>query len=234
MPGLILACATLITCNRDFSRPDLTGPPNNFVPDSISRPPADTVAKHDTASKPDTQGPIRILVDSLFAPDMTLLPGASIVPWILVLPANATNSAVELSSLNSAVAEVRAGSLFGAAVGITMIEAHSLDGSDKRVRFSVAVAPAPVKLKSKPMSLAVGNAAAAPQLEFTPPEAAFNGYILSRGDPDIAAISADGKTILPMGPGKTRVKAEVIGYPGVSSTMRITVVPARIASGPDD
>lgn len=220
LSGMALTGTMLMACSdHRFDRRDLPVSPSDLVSDTTSLP-VDTVPIVVVDPKP-------ILVDSLAAQDVNLLPGASMVPQIVVLPANADNRNFGLASLNAGVAQVRAGELFGTAVGITFVDAYSLDGSDRHARFQVSVAPKPLKLKSKPMSMAVGDAAVLPQLEFTPPEAAFNGYALSGGDPAIASISADRKTILPVGAGKTSIKAEVVGYPGVSSTMRITIVPAR-------
>jgi hypothetical protein len=188
------------------------------------------LAKADTV--PDTTAvpvkPARIAVDSIAAQDLVLLPGESKTPQIRLLPANATDRSFDMASGNGAVALVGSGDIVGAAAGTAKIEVRARDGSGKSATFQVTVAPKPTKLEAKALRITMGSDYVTPQIVFTPSDASLNGYALSGGDASIAGISADGRSIRPVSPGKTSIKAKAIGYSNIYATLSVTVVAASV------
>jgi hypothetical protein len=181
------------------------------------------IAQSRALEEPEEQNGARIRVDSIAAQDISMLPGDSASPRILILPTDASNPDYELTSGNQGVAQIRDGAIHGGMAGIAVLNVRALDGSGKLAQFQVCVAPKPTDLDSKTLHLELDGPGMAPLLDYEPSDAKYNGYSLSGGNRAVVAISPDGTMLIPVGKGGTFVKAKVRGYPKVTSTFWVTV-----------
>lgn len=173
----------------------------------------------------------RVSVASISAADLTLAPGRSRTPEIVILPANATDTRYELLTHDPRVALIRDGLVEGVAPGRTLVTARSLDGA-RQALFRVTVIRGLISIGAQPIRLRVGGEAMDPILEFTPADAGDRSYSLSGGHPDIATVTADGQRVKPVGVGTVWFTASAAG--GLTAAFTATVEPGGNGKGKKD
>lgn len=139
----------------------------------------------------------RVRVAAVEASDLVLQAGATAIPDVRVLPADATDKAYELLTHDPGVVEARGNALLGVAPGTARVTARSRDGGREAV-FQATVRPVPVPVKSvkvADMAFALLSAADArkrvPAVAWTPADATDKGYVLESEDPTIARVAGD-------------------------------------------
>lgn len=168
----------------------------------------------------------RVRVTSISAADLTLSPGLSRAPEIVILPEDATDRRYELLTHDPRVAVIRDGWVEGVAPGQTLVTARSLDGR-REALFRVTVIRKLISIGAQPIHLQAGGEAMAPMLEFTPSDASDRSYSLSGGHPGIATVTADGLRVEPVGAGTVWFTASAAG--GLTASFTATVDPAVVA-----
>lgn len=165
---------------------------------------------------------VAVRVTKLESDSLFLKVGDSVVPVVKVIPDNATDKVFTLESLDTAFFSVDGKAVKARAAGQGKLVLASNDGGAKDT-ITVRVRVAVLGISAKDLTLEVGDKVA-PVLEFDPPNATRQGYVLTTADSSKVAIVGDKDSLeaKAIGQAKVTVKTNEGGF-----TAEFTVEVAR-------
>lgn len=147
-----------------------------------------------------------IPLNGITVPNDSVRLGSQKAPAIVFDPANATNKAYFLTSLDTAKVGVDGGEFLGKALGSTQVEVRAVDGNISKL-ITVKVIPVPVdSIKVSDSAGAIGDAVV-PKVIFFPANAAVQTYTLTLPSPSTKVRIDSGRKVICLDTGKATLLA---------------------------